>query len=252
MSSNEWKYNLLREIPKNSILVIGIPDVGLVGPISASYLVKTLKLEMVGHIDSVYLPPILLFHEEKPLLPLRIYSEQDEKPLTVILSESAIHPDGLLSFANFLVDFAVENNFEHMFLLGGLAVPNRIQIEKPKVYAATVCDNKREELRNLGLEILKEGFISGVYALVLKQCLKKKYAATALLAESYLNYPDPGAAASIVEKIALITGKEIDVKPLLEKEEEIRVKLRELMRRTLESMKKTGKEYEFTVPAMYA
>jgi len=249
---NEWDFYLRKNIPENSTLIIGIPDVGLVGPISISHIVKTLKMELIGHIDSKYLPPILLFHEEKPLLPLRIYSSNDENPVTVILSESAVHPDGLQSLAEFIVDFSQKHNIKRMLLIGGLAVPNRMQITKPKVYAATVCEQEKENLKKLGIEILKEGFISGVYALILKQCLKKKFIASALLAEAFLNYPDPGAAASVIETISKIIGKEIDVKPLLEKEEEIRVKLRELMKRTLESMKKTGKEYEFTVPAMYA
>ncbi len=248
----EWEYNLSKNIPEKSTLIVGIPDVGLVGPITISHIVKTLNLELIGYIDSKYLPPILLFHEEKPLLPLRIYVSNNEKPITVILSESAIHPEGIQSLSEFLVDFSQENKVERILLIGGLAVPNRIQIEKPKVYAATVCEQEKEYLKKLGIEVLKEGFISGVYALVLKQCLKKKLTASALLAEAFLNYPDPGAAASVIEILSKIIGKEIDVKPLLEKEEEIRVKLRELMKRTLESMKKTGKEYEFTVPALYA
>ena len=249
---HEWDFHLSKNIPENSTLIIGIPDVGLVGPISVAHIVKTLNMELIGYIDSIYLPPILLFHEEKPLFPLRIYLGNKENPIIVILSESAIHSDGLNSLADFLVDFSQKNKIKKILLIGGLAVPNRMQINKPKVYAATICEDEKEQLKNLGIEMLKEGFISGVYALILKKCLKEKITASALLAEAFLNYPDPGAAASVIEAISKIIGKEIDVKQLLEKEEEIRVKLRELMKRTLESMKKTGKEYEFTVPAMYA
>ena len=41
------------------------------------------------------------------------------------------------------------------------------------------------------------------------------------------------------------------VKSLLEQEEEIRVKLREMMKRAMENMRAAGKAYEYTIPAMY-
>jgi len=35
-------------------------------------------------------------------------------------------------------------------------------------------------------------------------------------------------------------------------EEELRLKLRELMKRTVEQMRRAGKEYEYTIPPIYA
>jgi predicted ATP-grasp superfamily ATP-dependent carboligase len=48
-----------------------------------------------------------------------------------------------------------------------------------------------------------------------------------------------------------LVGLKVSVEPLLEQEEEIRARLRETMKRTMEAMRETGKAYEFTVPAMY-
>ena len=73
----------------------------------------------------------------------------------------------------------------------------------------------------------------------------------ALLAEAFLNYPDPGAAATLLMALGSFLGLKVDVKPLIDQAEEIRIKLREAMKRTLEAIKQSGKAYEYTVPAMY-
>nr|NAZ25344.1 proteasome assembly chaperone family protein [Thermofilum sp.] len=64
-------------------------------------------------------------------------------------------------------------------------------------------------------------------------------------------YPDPGASASALQALSKLTRHDVDVKALLEQEEEIRVKMREMMKRTMETMQKAGKEYEYTIPALY-
>lgn len=246
----EWEYRELKPLPEKHVMVVGIPDVGLVGPIATSFLVKNLKLELAGYLDSETLPPLMLFHDSKPLMPLRVYS--DSKTISVFYSEIALPPSEMYSFSNYLMRLVSEKGVERIIMLGGIAVPNRMSIDKPKVYVAAVREEDRKFFSERNFLLLKEGFVSGVYATILKQCYKRDFSGIALLAESHLNYPDPGAAASVINSLSSILGIDIDVKPLLEQEEEIRVKLRELMRRTMESIKTSGKEYEFTVPAMYA
>jgi len=250
VSSLEWEFKEIKPLPDRHVMVIGIPDVGLVGPIATSFMVKNLKLELVGYLDSNVLPPILLFHNSEPLMPLRFYS--NDKNLSLFYSEIALPPEHLYSFSEYLLDFAIKRGAERIIMLGGIAVPNRINIQKPKVYIAAIKEEDRKFFSERNFPLLKEGFMGGAYASLLKQCYKKDFSGIALLAESHLNYPDPGAAASALTMLASILNFKIDIKPLLEQEEEIRVKLRELMKRTIESMKTSGKEYEFTVPAMYA
>lgn len=248
-----WEYYELGRLPEKPVLLVGIPDVGLVGPIATSFIVKSLNLSVVGYLDSEFLPPVILFHESRPYTPLRIYAKGANGPnIAVFFAETAIPLQGLHSLSSFIVNFSRRRRIEKVVLIGGIAVPNRMQIKKPKVYAAAIDQGDRDLLEKQGFELFKEGFIGGGYALILKYCLKMGYPGIALLAESYLNYPDPGAAAAVLEKLQPLLGLELDLTPLLEKEEEIRVKLRELMKRTMESMPRAGKEYEFTLPPMYA
>ncbi len=244
-----WRVHKLREPEKGFKLFVGVPDVGLVGPIAASFLIKNLKLDLVAYFDSDEIPPLLLFHETKPLLPVRVYGSGSTY---VFVSEIAIPPRTIPSLARAIVDWAVSSGAEQIVVLSGIPVPNRIEIQTPRVYGAAVKAEDKEMLKKSGIELLREGFMSGVHAVVLKECLLRGVSGIALLAETYMNYPDPGAAASLVSTLGVLFGIKVDVSPLKEQEEEIRVKLRELMRRTMETMRQAGKEYEYTLPAMYA
>ena len=239
----------VREVSSGGTLVAGLPDVGLVGAISASYLVKRLEMQEVGYIDSDKLPPVLVFHDERPTMPIRMY-ERDG--VVVLISEVPIPAALMPELAKTVVGWAERRGLGRLVVLGGIPVPNRIDIEKPEVIGVGVLDSDRELLKKLGIEVLKEGFLAGSYALIAKECLRRGVPCVALLAQSYLQYPDPGAAAAVLETLSKIIDIEIDVKPLLDQEEEVRVKLRELMRRTLPVVRQAQKGYEYTTPLMYA
>lgn len=252
MASREWGTYIHREIPGDATLIIGMPDVGLVGPISTSHLIRGWELELVGYIDSAGLPPVILFHDAEPLMPMRLYGGfKGDDYMLVLHSDVAVPPHGIRSLASHLVKFSSERKLKRILMLGGIAVQDRLNIETPKTYAASIDKSMLLYAKERGIEPLKEGFVGGIYAQILKEGYKADLPALALLSECFLNYPDPGASASTLQALAKIVGREIDVKPLLEQEEEIRMRLREMMRRTLETMRRTGKEYEYTIPALY-
>ncbi len=247
-----WSISLHEEIPQGGIAVIGLPDVGLVGPISTSHLVKQWDLKNIGYIDSPSIPPVILFHEASPLLPIRIYGGYKGNDFVLVVhSDVAIPPKSIYGLASFLTAKLIEKGIKRVFLLGGIAVQDRLNIETPKTYAASIEPEILEYARRMGIEPLKEGFIGGIYAQILKEGYKRGLSALALLSECFLNYPDPGASASTLQAFSKLVGKEIDVRQLIEQEEEIRLKLRELMKRTMETMRGSGKEYEYTIPALY-
>ena len=244
-----WKIYEKKSPKTKFTLFIGIPDVGLVGPISASFLIKSLKLETLALLDSEMMPPLLLFHNSEPTFPVRIHGNDD---ICVLISEVAIPVKAMYPLAKMIIEWAMEKGAEKIVTLSGIPVPNRLELQTPRVYVTASKKEYAEELAKNGVQQLKEGFMSGMHALILKEAYIKDFPAIALLSESYFNYPDPGAAASLINAINTLFGLSIDVTPLREQEEEIRVKLRELMKRTLETMRQAGKEYEYTLPAMYA
>lgn len=233
---------------KNPMVILGFPEVGLVGLISSMYLVDSLKLSEIGFVESDVLPPVIAVHKKKPLDPVRIYSNG---PVIALLSEIPVPVEAIYPISMSIVDWLEKKNPEIVIMLGGFPVQNREQIETPKVTGAASNERSMKILTAKKVDILEEGFIIGTYGLVLKECSRRNIPAVYLMAESHYGIPDPEAAVSIVNALNKIFDMKIDVKSLIKQGEELRVKTRDLMRRTQESMKEVQKIQEQELPAMY-
>ncbi len=234
------------QLEKKPILLVGFPEVGLVGTIAASHIIEALKLEEIGAITSDYLPPVVVVHRRQLKAPVRIY---DRGKLACIVSEVPFPPSLIHPISRALVEWFKGKEAQLVVLLGGVAHPDRLEIKKPEVYGVASGAEAGKILENSGVKFLEEGFIAGVNALILYSCAERDITSVHLLAEAHYGYPDPGAAASIIEAVNKIAKLEIDMKPLLEKEEEIRVTARDLMKGTEEAMRAAKKVQE--QPVMY-
>ncbi len=233
---------------KNPVVVEGLPDVGLVGAISASHMVDVLGLVEVAHFESTLFPPIMVMHKGVLTDPVRILGNGK---LLVVTSEIAIPPLAIYPLANVLVDWLSEKGARLVFSLTGFPEQNRLEVDKPMVFGVGNTDQALNLLREYKIEAMSEGFIAGIYALIMKYCMVKKIPAITLMAQSFPNYPDPGAAASVLQVLNAILGLNISVDSLLEKADEIKIKGRDLMRQTKSSMERIGKVSEQEIPLMY-
>ncbi|MEM2678409.1 MAG: PAC2 family protein, partial [Thermofilaceae archaeon] len=234
----EWSFHEFKRIPRANHLIVGMPDVGLVGLIALTHIVRSLNAEIMAYIDSPHLPPVIMYHEGRPYPVMRIHHYSlDSNGYLMLVSDVLMNVRGMRSFAQMLIEWAQSKGIERVFLLGGVPTPQRMNLDKPAVYAAGVTESDIEIIERAGVQLFKEGFVSGPYAMILKECFVRSVKGIALMAESFLNYPDPGAAAAVVSTLAPLAGLRIDVEPLLKQEEEIRVRLRETMRRTMEAMR---------------
>lgn len=235
---------------KGPTLIEGLPDVGLVGVISSAFLVDQLKLIPYGHVESELLPPVMVLHNAELMHPLRLYADK-EGSIVVLTSEIALPPTMLMPLAYAVVDWAVRNRVNRVISLNGYPVPNRLDLEKPAVYGVGNGKDAVEYLRKYGVEVIEEGFVAGFYAMLLRETARYRVDAMALLGQCFPKYPDPGAAASVVSKLSEMLGIKVDVKPLLEKADEIKLSMKDLMRQTEESMSGSHKVLEEYLPAMY-
>ncbi len=88
---------------KNPVIVCGLPDVGLVGIIAISHIIKGLDMKEVAHIDSEIFPPVVVFHHGIPTYPLRIYQKDD---LLALFSETALSPESISPLSKAIVEWA--------------------------------------------------------------------------------------------------------------------------------------------------
>lgn len=233
---------------KGAAIIHGLPEVGLVGPIAAIHLVESLKFAEIGSVESDLFPPIAVMHRKKPVAPVRIYSGDS---LMVLLSEIPIPSKAVYPLKSALMNWYLAKQPRLVVLLGGYPVHGREEIEKPKVIGAASSSAAEEMLAKNGVELLEEGFIVGPHGLILRECSKKNIPAIYLMAEAYYGIPDPGAAAVVIDVLNKMFDLKVDVKVLLEKEGEIRIKTKDLMKRTAEYLKKIEKVKEQELPVMY-
>lgn len=234
-------------LPRKFSLVVGLPDVGLVGVLAVSHMVSTLGLKEVGHIESEELPPVVVLHDGQPKNPIRLFAGQS---LVALLAETTIPVTLVTALAKAISDWAQKRKAELVVCAGGMGVQNRIDIDRPKVFAALSYKNLESRL-NGSAEVLTEGYIVGVYALILKRAIETASPAIALLAQSYYNHPDPEAAAQTILVLNSILGTNVEVSDLLKHGDEIRLKAKDTMRRVTAEMSKMDKSQEYDVPPLY-
>jgi uncharacterized protein len=225
----------------------GLPDVGLVGVVAGSQIVSSLGMEEIGTVESELFPPLVVLHEGVPKSPIRIYAKGS---LAVIIAETAIPAGAVYHIADAIVNWASSSGADLVLSIGGMAVQNRQDIETPKVFAA-LSDKKLSKLVNGAAEVLGEGYIVGAYALMLKRCAEIALPAIALLTQSFYNYPDPEAAAAAVKSVNKILRLNVDTSELLQKGEEIRLRSKDIMKRTQTEMARINKSQEYDVPPLY-
>jgi len=205
--------------------VEGFPGLGLVGTISASYLVEKLKMEPLGYITCELFPPLAAVHNKRPLFPARIYYST-KHDLIVFVSEFVIPIAAVKELADKIYDFAKKNKVSRIISLGGITIKG----EQNTVYSIASLPELGAELEKIkGVEIIKEGATTGVTGVLLAQGAVDGFEVASLLAESQQGYMDPKAAAMVLEVLKQAIGIDLDTAALEEEAAKIDSKVKAIM-----------------------
>jgi len=227
----------------------GFPDVGLVGAIAASFITDKLGMREVGYIESDALPPIVSVRNGKILNLVRIYRKDN---LLAILSDIPIPASIVRPMSHRIMEWISSKSPKLFITLTGIPEPGRINIERPKVFVLGSTPELTERAGKLeGVDKFSDGFVAGVKGMLLLEGVRRGIDTLLVLAQAHYNYPDPGSAAEVVKYVARLLDLEIDVKPLLESAEELKLRLRDLMRRTSQVMQGVQKAKELELPPVY-
>ncbi len=221
---------------KNPILILAVPGAGLVGIIAADHIIKTANLQEIGKIDSPIFPPVIGVKDGVAMHTVKIYGGDG---LYVIKAEVPLPIDPLLKLTVAVLDWVARKRPKLVMVIGGIPEENRIRIEKPQVMAVFSSEEAKELASDLKGQLMNEGYLSGYAAFFLREAGRRGVPAAALMVQSYAAYPDPGAAAEILKAIEPILGLSIDLSQLEAESETIRLKLKELMARTVQTAKES-------------
>jgi uncharacterized protein len=234
-----------KQIPQGATMLFGFPDVGLVGVIAASHLMEELNLAEVAYMDSKLLPPLIVLHDGLPHSSIRIFGNHN---ILLAVSEMPLAADVIYPAIDALIDWGKAKKVKMMVSLSGIPIQDRQDAKELKVFAAASTPEMLKMVQDKGIEALLEGYLVGPQAIMLMRCAQIGLPAMTLLAQCFVNYPDPEAAAEVLKGLAKVTGIKVDIAKLLEKGEEIRLKARDVMKRTQEEMSKMKKTQEYDIP----
>ena len=233
------------KIPLGATMLFGFPDVGLVGVIAASQLIEELNLTEIAYVESDLLPPLIVLHEGLPHSPVRILGNNNT---LLAISETPIPVDIIYPVIYALIDWGKRKGVKIMISLSGIPLQDREDAKELKAFVAASSPDALKLAQGKQLDILTDGYIVGPQAVILHRCAHIEMPALTLLAQCYVNYPDPEAAAVVLEELAKFTGIKVNVTKLIEKGEEIRVRARDVMQRTEQEMTKMKKGQEYDIP----
>ena len=215
---------IISEDVKDAVVLEGSPELGLIGNILGWLLVEELKMKQIGYIDSKEFPPLAVLYKGIAIHPFRIYSTDG---IVLFLSDFIVPPTVSYDMSNAIVDWMERNNSKELITFNSMVVMEK----SDSVAAAANSEDSLKRLGDLDLPILPFGNVNGLSGSLLTRTATKDIPASCLFAEVLNQYPDPRAAASLVNVLNKMLNIEVNAEPLLKEADEIEDRLKELANR---------------------
>lgn len=234
------------ELTENSsILLLGIPGPGLIGTMAITYIIHTLKMDLVGEIESS--PATIVFIDNGQIVgPVRIYKKNR---LFAILSDIPIDYDNAIEFTESVINFSKKNNIDLVVFTSGIHVPER-NISNLKTYGIVTHEKLEKMLYDNEIPKFLSGVISGPDATILTQLRNSSIPTIAFNTECNYFFPDPDAAMQTIKTIVQITKQEIGLTEFKKQIDYLRLQNRQLMEDTLNVLQ-AQKESSTAPPQIY-
>src|SRR5919112_1321656 len=104
---------------KRPLLIAGFPGPGLVGSISANYIIQELNLHQIAYVESEYIMPGVIFIGGTLRHPFRLYAD-DAGNLCVLICEIPISGLGIYSVFNVVIQWAKKFGVSEIIVLEGI------------------------------------------------------------------------------------------------------------------------------------
>jgi len=213
---------------KNPIIFAGFVGAGLVGPLAINHIIEKLEMKEIAVMRSKYLPPSTVFMRGRLRHPFRFYANK-EGTICVIICEITLRMEGIYSIISSILDWAAEKGSKEIVILDGVASNEH----DDKAYCAAEEDLVRL-MADADINLIPQGFITGIPGGILNECLVREIQGLALLAKANKTDPDPAAASTIIEAINRFYNMKIDVEDLKKERDRLHEQFTELSQKYLE------------------
>ncbi len=213
---------------KNPIIFAGFVGAGLVGPVAINHIIDKLEMEEIAVMRSKYLPPSTVFMKGRLRHPFRFYSNPDGT-ICAIICEITLRMEGLYCLVASILDWAAEKGSKEIVILDGVASTEH----DDKAYCAAEEDLVRT-MADKDINMIPQGFITGMPGGILNECLVRKIQGLTLLAKANKIAPDSAAAATLIEALNRFYEMNIDTTKLKEEGDRINSEFSELSQKYVE------------------
>jgi uncharacterized protein len=218
---------------KEPTIIVAFPGPGMVGSITANYIIEYLHMHEIAFVESEFTIPGIIYIGRKLRHPFRIYAN-NEGTICVVLCEIPIVATGIYSVLNTVLKWIVKHNTKEVIVLGGFPMegipgPDRkAMILSSDNIKAAYSDGTLQPIEDNNIMIFVEGISAGLLA----SCISNGIKCRGLFIRASNSIPDPEAAAMLIETINMLGHNllNIDVTPLRQKGEHIRRQMEELIK----------------------
>jgi proteasome assembly chaperone (PAC2) family protein len=158
------------------------------------------------------------------------HDPQDKRDIVVFIGE-AQPPREKYAMCRQLVAYAKELGVERIFTFAAMATQMHPERES-RVFAATTQADGLQELKQLNLELLEDGHISGLNGVLLGAAAEGGMRGTCLLGEMphiLAQIPYPKASLAVLKAFAILAGIELDLTELEEQVQAMDAQLGDLL-----------------------
>jgi uncharacterized protein len=216
-------------------LVVGFPGTGLVGSISANYIIETTGMHQIAAIDSEFVIPTVTFIGGMLRHPFRTYANE-KGSLYVIVCDAPIMPEGVHGIMDTVVRWVMNRKIGEVIVLDGIPVKGFPSKDRKPVVLTSYGDKEEDSLSNATL-------MTGLSAGLLSSCLFNDVPCTAVMVPASSGAPDPEGSAILLNTISRMPNVplKIDTDPLIKQGREIKRRLGEDMEKMRNMQEEQGR-----------
>jgi predicted ATP-grasp superfamily ATP-dependent carboligase len=244
--------DLKREDLKGSLLLVGFPGRGLVGPIVASYIGQELKMWPVAAVADSRMPPTAAVGAGRAAHPIQIYASAEAcgpdgkcDKLLVLNSEIPIEPSLVNELAEAVLTWARDKGIQHIITVEGV----EMEVEgKPKAKAPALRGlagrNRELTLKDLGVEALPDGVITSHSSAFLLTASELKLDILSLLVAAGEEADERAAAEALVKIDPLLPNINLNAKTFRQKVGKLQATAKSRAKEQASQMQKMRRTYE--------
>jgi len=238
------------EVPRaaNAVLVCGLPGSGYVGKLAADHLVSSFELKKVAEYSSATFPPQVSVKEDGTVDPPKgeLYFAPTKRGKSLFVFTADAQPttsEGEYELSDAVVKFVKKCGVKKVYTLAAYITGSFSN--SPKVYGAGTSRDMVESLTENGVNLMKDGGISGMNGLLIGVAALRGLEGACLLGETSGYVVDAGASKAVLELLAKVVGFDVDTSKLKEKAEETQKvisQLQAMAEQSREAAPQTGRE----------